>query len=85
MEELKNMKMVLRRTYGSNIKQAAISDKTVVAVNNQGRIEEYVDGSFRRTFGNNITSVQISGDTVSATNAQNRIEEYVNGSFRRTY
>lgn len=41
---------VRKRTYGTNVKQAVISNDWVVAVNNNGQIEEYINGTRRRTY-----------------------------------
>ena len=75
----------IRRTFGSNIINAATDGQTVVAVTRAGRVETYEDGSIRRTFGSNAQSAQVSGDTVVVQTANGRTEEYVNGSIRRTY
>ena len=50
---------------------------TTVRVNN-GRVEEYENGSIRRTFGSNIA-------TVVAVTRAGRVETYVNGSIRQTF
>lgn len=55
-----------------------------VRVNN-GRVEEFENGSIRRTFGNNIISAATDGHTVAAVNRAGRVETYENGSIRRTF
>jgi hypothetical protein len=55
-----------------------------VRVNN-GRVEEFENGSICRPFGNNIESVATDGETFVAVTGAGRVETYVNGSIRRTY
>ncbi|NBS52909.1 MAG: IceA2 protein, partial [Spartobacteria bacterium] len=51
-----------------------------VRVNN-GRVEEFENGSIRRTFGTNISAAATDGQTVVAVTRAGRIETYVNGSI----
>ena len=57
---------------------------TTVRVNN-GRVEEFENGSIRRTFGSNIVSAATDGRTVVAVTRSGRVETYVNGSIRQTF
>jgi hypothetical protein len=57
---------------------------TTVRVNN-GRVEEYENGSIRRTFGSNIATAATDGSTVVAVTRAGRVETYVNGSIRQTF
>ena len=75
----------LRRSYGSDIVDAATDGKIVAAVTKQGRIQEYVNGSLRRTYGSDIVRVRVSGESVFGDLKNGRTAEYVNGSLRRTF
>ena len=55
-----------------------------VRVNN-GRVEEFENGSLRKTYGANITAAATDGQTVAAVTRAGRIETYVNGSMRQTF
>jgi hypothetical protein len=55
-----------------------------VRVNN-GRVEEFENGSLRKTYGSNITAAATDGQTVAAVTRAGRIETYVNGSMRQTF
>ena len=61
-----------------------INNMKTVRVNN-GRVEEFENGSLRKTYGSNITAAATDGQTVAAVTRAGRIETYVNGSIRRTY
>ena len=74
-----------KRRYGSDdgSRKNQIPMKTV-RVNN-GRVEEFENGSLRRTFGSSIASAATDGQTVAAVTRAGRIETYVNGSMRQTF
>ena len=57
----------------------------MAAVNKEGRVMEYVNGSLRRTYGSDVLRVQVSGGSVFANLKSGRTAEYVNGSLRRTF
>jgi hypothetical protein len=57
---------------------------TTVRVNN-GRVEEFENGTIRRTFGSNIATAATDGRTVVAVTRAGREETYENGTIRRTY
>ena len=52
-----------------------------VKVNN-GRAEEFENGSLRPTYKSNITFAATDGDTVAAVTRAGRVETYVNGSIQ---
>ena len=56
----------------------------VVKINN-GRVEEYENGSYRRSYGSNIVAAATDGKIVAAVRRDGRVEEYENGSYRRSY
>ena len=75
----------LRRTYGSDIIDAATDGQMVAAVTRQGRVQEYINGSLRRTYGSDVVRVRVSDGSVFAELKNGRTAEYVNGSLRRTF
>ena len=74
-----------RRTYGSDIVDAATDGQAVVGVTSRGHIVEYIKGSLRRTYGSDIVRVRINGGSVFGELKNGRTVEYVNGSQRRTF
>jgi len=57
---------------------------TTVRANN-GRAEEFENGTIRRTFGSNIIFAATDGSTVAAVTRSGRVETYVNGTIRQTF
>ena len=54
---------------------------TTVRVNN-GRAEEFENGTIRRTFGSNIIFADTDGSTVAAVTRSGRVDTYVNGTIK---
>jgi hypothetical protein len=69
---------------GRKFNQTKNTNMTTVRVNN-GRVEEFENGSLRRTFGSNIVFAATDGETVAAVTRAGRAETYVNGSIRQTF
>lgn len=83
IEEVVNGKV--RRTYGSNIVDAATDGAIVAAVTSSGSVAEYQDGKLRRNYGSSAAQVQVAGGLVAVTLDDGRVQRYENGNRLRSH